>query len=270
MISADAKSSQRVCDLMQRVLIVDPVPAATRLLSELLRDVAHCQIWTSVDAERGLLLAQRMDPFVVFVEQSAALDGAAFTRDLRRSDFHARKAPVIMLSAEATASSILGARDSGVHEFLRRPFTIKDLMRRLEAVSLRSRDWVEGIGYVGPDRRRFNSGDYVGPLKRRVDHAETPDQARIVQAVKIIKAAVAAVASDPPQALRALQAQACELNAAAVVTDDPRLRGAAQDLGQRLAGLEPAQLRHADLDSVVEPFWDYLPAEEAPRRSAAA
>src|SRR5208283_5007257 len=122
-----------------------------------------------------------------------------------------RRAPVIMFSAEATAAAIIGARDAGVHEFLRKPFTIKDLMRRLEAVAMRPRDWVEGIGYVGPDRRRFNSGDYSGPLKRRVDHAVTPDEARLVQALKILKAATAAIESDPRQALRSMLAQAEDL-----------------------------------------------------------
>ena len=47
----------------------------------------------------------------------------------------ARKAAVIVVSAEATAAAIIGARDGGAHEFLRRPFTFNDLMRRLETVA---------------------------------------------------------------------------------------------------------------------------------------
>ena len=38
---------------------------------------------------------------------------------------------------------------------MRKPFTIGDLERRLEAVTLKPRDWVEAVQYVGPDRRRF-------------------------------------------------------------------------------------------------------------------
>ena len=56
-----------------------------------------------------------------------ALDGAASAGMLRRSDLAGRKAPVIMISSEATTSAILRARDSGAHEFLRKPYTIKDL-----------------------------------------------------------------------------------------------------------------------------------------------
>jgi hypothetical protein len=74
---------------------------------------------------------------------------------------------------------------------------------------------VEGVGYVGPDRRRFNSGDYAGPLKRRTDGSETPHQQKINQALKIIRAAVAASESDPQQAMRAMLAQATTLQSIA-------------------------------------------------------
>jgi DNA-binding response OmpR family regulator len=269
-LSADAKTLPRIGALMQRVLIVDPLPASTKLLSELLRDICQCQIWTATDAARGLNLAERMDPFVVFVEHGPGLDGAAFARAFRRGDFKSRKAPVIMISSEATASAIIGARDAGVHEFLRKPFTIRDLLRRLEAVALRSRDWVEGINYIGPDRRRFNCGDYAGPLKRRVDHADTPDEARVVQAVKILKAAMAAIERDPRQALRSIQAQAADLAEAARALSDQPLRLAAVALGQRLADLAPAHLRFADLEPLVAGFWRYLPVEDSARRSVAA
>jgi DNA-binding response OmpR family regulator len=261
-VFADAKTMQRLGAAMQRVLIVDPQPAATKLLSELLRDIALCQIWTAGDAQRGLLIAQRIDPHIVFVEHCLGLDGAALTRELRRSDFACRKAPVIMVAVEATASAIVGARDAGVHEFLKKPFTIKDLMRRLEAVILRPRDWVEGVGYVGPDRRRFNSGDYSGPMKRRVDHAQTPDGARVVQALKILKSAVTAVESDPRQALRAILAQADDIAAAAKGLGDDKLRAVAVALSQHLDGADPASLSHADFDPLLAELWDYLPEDE--------
>ena len=267
MIGAEEKVLQRIAAQMQRVLIVDPQPAAARFLSELLRNISPCQIWTAAEADRGLATAERVGPHMVFVERCAELDGVAFTRALRRSDYLCRKAPVIMVSAESTASLIVAARDCGVHEFLRKPYTLKELLRRLDAVAARPRDWVEGISYVGPDRRRFNSGDYSGPLKRRVDHALTPTSARIVQALKILKAAVAGLEADPRQAHRAMLAQAGELEAAAETVCDARLGAAAAALALRLAACSPTQLTRADLAPMMSEFWDYLPDETA--RSAA-
>ncbi len=270
MFTADAKTHQRICALMQRVLVVGAQPASSKLLADLLRDICQCQIWTASETPRALAVAEGVEPHVVFVDHGAGLDGLGFTRALRRSDVGCRKAPVIMVSSEATAAVIIGARDAGVHEFLRKPFTIRDLTRRLEAVAARPRDWVEGIGYVGPDRRRFNSGDYSGPLKRRVDHAVTPDEARVQQALKILKAALAAIEIDPRQALRAMRAQAEILVNSQRACADPALRGLATKLGDGLSKLDPVTLRRAQVEGLVLPLLDRLPAEAAqPRRSAA-
>jgi len=268
-LGVDARTHQRISAIMQRVLIVDPHPASAKLLSELLRDISPCQIWSAQDIQRGLSLAGAIEPNVVFVDQSSDLDGAAFARAFRRGELGCRKAPIIMFCAQATATMIINARDAGVHEFLRKPFTIKDLLRRLEAVSVRPRDWVEGVGYVGPDRRRFNSGDYSGPLKRRVDHAVTPDEAKVEQSLRILKAALAAVEVDPRQAMRAMLAQVEALRASGRAANDPALRAAATSLGRGLQERGPQNLRFADLEPLVRPLLALLPADAAPRRPAA-
>ena len=266
---ADAKTHQKICAVMQRVLIVDPLPASTKLLSELLRDIGHCQIWTSSDPVNALVIAERIEPHIIFVEQCAAVDGAAFTRQLRRTDLPCRKAPVITVSAEATAATIIGARDAGVHEFLRKPFAARDLNRRLEAALLHPRDWIEAVGYVGPDRRRFNSGNYAGMLKRRVDHVETPDEARFVQALKILKSALLAMETDPRQALRSMTAQAGDLLGSARARADMELRAMAATFGQRLERADPNALPKAEIEALAEPLLAYLPADAEQSRPAA-
>lgn len=254
---------------MQRVLIIDPAPAGARLLSDLLRDIANCQMWTAPDAVRGLALAAQISPHLIFVEQNAVVDGAAFTRKLRRSELSCRKAPVIMITSEATAATILGARDSGVHEFLRKPYTAKDLMRRLEAVTLRGRDWVEAVNYVGPDRRRFNSGDYTGPLKRGADANETSGDARILQSLKILRSAIASIEIDPKQALRAMLTQAAELQSAAIAIQDPKLAAAAGVLQNKLVNSGTTALVKTELQALLAELWTLAP-HEGGRGAAAA
>jgi CheY-like chemotaxis protein len=268
-LSPDAKINQRIFALMQRVLIADPQSASSKLLSGILRDICSCQIWTAPDAQRAMTVAQGIEPHVIFVDHGPSLDGAAFTRAIRRSEMMCRTSPVIMISAQATAAAIIGARDAGVHEFLRKPFTIKDLVRRLEAVSTRPRDWIEGIGYVGPDRRRFNSGNYAGMLKRRVDHVATPDEARFVQALKILKSALAAMESDPRQALRSMVAQAGDILGSARAKADIELSAAAVTLGQRLELVIATALPSAEIRALAEPLLAYLPAEADQSRPAA-
>jgi len=257
-LSADDRIMQRMAPQLQRVLIVDPHPAANKLLQELLRSLVTCQVWTAGSDTKAIQAARAVDPQILFIENTGPeLDGARLARALRRSDLSCRKAPIVMVTADATAQTILNARDAGVHEFLRKPFTIKDLVRRLEAVALKPRDWVEAVHYVGPDRRRFNSGDYTGPRKRRSDAQKTPAQAKILQSLRIVRAAYQAVETDWPQARRALLAQASDLQQAAVAVGDLKLMEAAAAMGQSIG--ETADM--ARLKPAVARLMDFFPTE---------
>jgi DNA-binding response OmpR family regulator len=168
--NADSKTLQRVGLAIQRVLVVDPTPAAARMLSDLVKEMGARQVVTASRTDAALNICPDLDPQLVLLEFAGPeLDGLEFTRSLRRSHMAARMAPVIMVTAEATAGSIIAARNSGVHEFLRKPYTAGDLYRRVENVALKSRPWIEAVMYVGPDRRRFNSGEFAGSKKRRSD-----------------------------------------------------------------------------------------------------
>ncbi|MBW8815078.1 MAG: response regulator [Caulobacterales bacterium] len=246
---------------LKRVLIADPQPASARLLSELLRDIARSHVWVAPTMERALKLAETCDPQLIVVELAdGAMDGLKFTKQLRRSTWMCRKAPVIAVTGYATAAAILAARDAGVHEFLRKPYSTKDLLRRLEAVTLRDRDWVEGMAYIGPDRRRFNSGDYAGPLKRKTDGSETPYQQKINQCLKIIRAAVAAADTDPDQAMRAMVAQANSIQSLAT---DFKLTLAASEFYRYLAKAAQAgqKLTRQDAEVWAANILTFLPKD---------
>lgn len=256
--------------MLKRVLIADPQQASARLLSEIMRDMARSHCWVAGDTQRALKIAETCDPQLIVVELGdAKVDGLEFTKKLRRSTWSSRKAPVITITGAATAASILAARDAGVHEFLRKPYSMKDLVRRLEAVTLRDRDWVEAVGYVGPDRRRFNSGDYSGPLKRRNDGSETPYQQKINQALKIIRAAVAAADTDPEQAMRAMIAQA---NTIQEIATDFRLTLAASEFYRHLsrAAQIEGKFSRADAAQWAAPMLAFLPKDADARPTKAA
>jgi hypothetical protein len=135
---------------------------------------------------------------------------------------------------------------------------MKDLVRRLEVVALKDRDWVEAVHYIGPDRRRFNSGEYNGPLKRNTDGDETPYQARINQALKIVRAAVHAVDTDPEQALRAMLTQATTLQS---LSTDFKLMIAAGEFNRHLTGANSrgGKLNRAEVEQWAAPLLAFLP-----------
>ena len=261
----DSQLANQLRSKLQRVLVLDSVQASGRLLNELLRDVGAQNVSihsTNLSATAAL---RRMEPQVIFTDLTGpGLDGLEFTRTLRRSDLGCRQAPVIVATAEATAAAILASRNAGVHEFLRKPFTIKDLMRRLDAAILRPRDWIEAVNYIGPDRRRFNSGDYVGPRKRLSDSPPTPDAERVNQALKILRAAIAAIESDPSQALRSMRAQATELHNTALAASDVKLMAAVAPLQRCLMeAAAKGRIFRKDIEAGAEGLWPFLPTEDA-------
>ena len=215
-----------------RAIVVDGDKSIVALVRPLLLSARNFSVFSATDARSAWALLEQSEPNLILVAHAPpVLDAPQFTRDLRRGDLPARKAPVVMLADQPTAVEIKAARDAGVYEVLRKPFTIKDLILRVDAALDSKRDWIEGIAYVGPDRRRFNSAEYPGQLKRRVDRDPlSPEKARIGQALKIMKAAIEAIDAEPNQALRALRAQADELQDAAVAVTDLALAGAARTL----------------------------------------
>ncbi len=65
-----------------------------------------------------------------------------------------RDVPIIMLTAEAEFNDVKKARDSGITEFVVKPFSAKTLSHRIIQVIDNPRVFVEAAGYVGPCRRR--------------------------------------------------------------------------------------------------------------------
>ena len=170
MFAADTRKLARLEPTVRRTLIVEPNLHAARLLVDIIKGMGARDIHVEQTGAKAMIMARELEPGLIFTERGGvALDGEGFVRELRRSHLACRTAPVIMVTADATANTIKGARDVGVHEFLRKPFTSADLIKRVENVALKPRDWIEGIAYVGPDRRRFNSGEYAGPQKRKND-----------------------------------------------------------------------------------------------------
>ncbi|WP_343054858.1 response regulator [Brevundimonas basaltis] len=235
----------KLAPALSRVLIVDPNPHAARLLTEIVKGMGAGEIVVEPDEPRAMKAALELEPGIVFTERNGdKLDGESLARALRRSSFACRRAPIIMITADATASTILGARDSGVHEFLRKPFTSADLLKRVENVALKPRDWVEAVGYVGPDRRRFNSGEYTGDRKRRADKPANVSEVMAAakdQAMRILAAALDQFHNDPMQAICAIREQAATLKSLAIKASDSRLAVAVGALEVTLASGPPTK-----------------------------
>src|SRR5262249_6123154 len=147
--------------------------------------------------------------------------------------------------------------------------TNKDLVRRLEAALVRPRGWVEAVGYIGPDPRRFNSAEYKGARKRRTDQNLNADEAAIIQALRIVPAAPSPIDQDRPQAFRPLCTQAVDLQKAAKATSNEPLALAAAELQRCLEEMgSPQRLTRAGLEPFSKKVLTFLPKGEAARPAA--
>jgi DNA-binding response OmpR family regulator len=263
--AAEDDSPMNFAPDLKRVLIVDAHPAAVRQLADTLKQLGASQVRCEPNTKAAILAAREDDPQIIFTEFAGPhWDGLQFVRTVRRSDLACRKAPVIMVTGEIMAHTILGARDAGVHEYVRKPYTPKDVARRIEAVTLGTRDWIEAVGYVGPDRRRFNSAEYLGPRKRRSDQQATPNSDKLDQALRILRSALAALEADPKQAQRSLEAQVLDLTSLAISVSDKTLAHAAARLQLQLSECDrQGRLDRDKLEAAARPLLEYLPPKWA-------
>jgi CheY-like chemotaxis protein len=163
---------------LRRALIIEPVVASHSVVVPILKGLGIQEVHSANSEAAAQRIITAHAPQAILADFSApGWDGPAFIRGLRRSTLPIRFAPVIMMSGAWTARTILEARDCGAHECIRRPFSIGELARRIRAATEFPRDWIEAQTYVGPDRRRFNSGGGDG-LERR---AGTPRPRRATE-----------------------------------------------------------------------------------------
>ena len=236
MLSPDTRTLAHLEPTLRRVMIVDGNQASARLLAELLKGAGAREVVFEVDEKQAMEVASKYEPTLLFVDRAGPrFDGESLARRVRRSPLECRRSPIIMVSADATATNIKGARDAGVHEFMVKPFTTGDLLRRVVNVATKPRPWVEAVGYVGPDRRRFNSGEYAGPRKRSEETRADRDNGNgeaLSQIRKILIAALDQFDVDPAQARRAILAQADAAKVLAVSAANSRLALIAAELSR--------------------------------------
>ncbi len=94
-------------------------------------------------------------PDLVFTDWSPGFDGLDFLKTLRQHPETPHPfVPVIMVSANTEPRHICEARDSGVNEYVAKPFTAKRVYSHLAAVVEKHRNFIRTADFFGPDRRR--------------------------------------------------------------------------------------------------------------------
>jgi two-component system chemotaxis response regulator CheY len=103
---------------------------------------------------------------IIFSDWSPGLDGIGFLTMVRSNPRALSPyTPVIMVSANTDPRHIFAARDSGMTEYVAKPYTAKRIYDRVWEVIERQRKFIKNASFFGPDRRRHKK--QVDGMERR-------------------------------------------------------------------------------------------------------
>lgn len=153
-----------------KILIVDDVQPMLVLTTTMLGILGFANVHGARSADEAYRLFQHHNHDLVITDWfMEPRDGLDLIRTIRRDEKSPNKfVPIILMTGYSDQPRVEMARDSGVTEFLMKPYNARDMYARIVQIVEKPRAFVEVNKFFGPDRRRKK--DYSFNLKnRRVD-----------------------------------------------------------------------------------------------------
>ncbi|MFA6261402.1 MAG: response regulator transcription factor [Bacteroidia bacterium] len=147
---------------MKRILVIEDDTQLGKSLTEYLRGIDYTVVWARTGAEAFRLYnAENIDLCIIDIGLPDR-DGFDVLKDIRQID---KIVPVIFLTARDQINDKITAYDLGADDYICKPFLIKELELRIEAIRKR---------YLGNDQLEnkapatFQVGEYVFDMHRRI------------------------------------------------------------------------------------------------------
>lgn len=140
------------------VLIADNDGRAADLVKRALFNFGFRRIDIARDGDEAMhMLRARQYHLLISEARLKTLHGRSLIKKIRATKNDKvlkRDLPIIMLTADADSEDVRAARDAGINEFVRKPFSARTLADRIIAVIDSPRIFVEASSFSGPCRRR--------------------------------------------------------------------------------------------------------------------
>lgn len=137
-----------------RVLVIEDSPYMRTIIRTILQGLGVREIFEAEDGGVGLEKLEQLSPDLVIIDWVLPiLDGPELVRLVRNPNHSMGTVPIIMISSFAEKHRIVEAKQLGVHEFLRKPFSAKDMYLRILAAVSMERPFVRTDTYYGPAPR---------------------------------------------------------------------------------------------------------------------
>lgn len=118
-----------------RILIVEDDPRMSQLLRDALEKQAHRIVLAATGPEGCDIALSHQFESIILDAMLPGVDGYSVARSLRNSNI---VTPIIMLTARDATADIVKGLDSGVDDYLTKPFAFEELFARLRALSRRA------------------------------------------------------------------------------------------------------------------------------------
>ena len=153
------------------ILLADDNPNMRAIVSAMLKSVGVGRVREVDDGAAALEALKARPADMALVDfRMLPIDGVTFTQLIRTAEDSPNPyLPIIMMTGHSERRRVTEARDAGVTEFVTKPVNAPALLARIEAVIMRPRPFIRGGEYFGPDRRRTQPDNYVGPFRRASD-----------------------------------------------------------------------------------------------------
>ena len=123
----------------KRILIVDDEPAIREMVAFALRKDGYQPAHAGDAQEARLAIAERVPDLILLDWMLPGTSGLELARRLRREGL-TREVPVIMLTARGEENDRVAGLESGVDDYVVKPFSARELLARIRAVLRRSGD----------------------------------------------------------------------------------------------------------------------------------
>jgi DNA-binding response OmpR family regulator len=151
--------------MAEKILIIEDDPSILRGL-QLNLGMEGYLVRSAGDGETGLSMARSEKPDLVVVDvMLPRLGGLEVVREIRRDD---PDLPVLVLSAKGQESDKVAGLELGADDYIVKPFGLKELLARIDALLRRRRV----RGETGPNRAVRKAGDVEVDLDARKARAQ--------------------------------------------------------------------------------------------------
>ncbi len=160
-----------------KILLVEDNQPMLQLIKAVLQSFGVGKVITSLDGEEAFVKFCNTNPDLVITDwMMKPCDGIELCKKIRNDSKSPNQyVPIILMTGFSEKKRVINARDSGITEFLVKPFNTRDLYKRLFQIIEKPRQFIRCEHFFGPDRRRTNATNNSGFQRRHTDKGYDED-----------------------------------------------------------------------------------------------